>query len=486
MGVPVLGSLAVLARIDFDALVVAVGDNGTRAAITASPGGSEGRVCGGPPPFGAPWPAVSPSATVDGLCRGDRQHRLAHWLRGDPQYGLHRRPSHRPSATSLHVAPGVHMGGEVEDRRVAFIGIGAVVLPASADRRGQHRSGAGAVVTRDVPAGVTVTGAPARIVPPRLAVAGTSPRFASSSPHWTPLPSEQPDDHEPHLPLAARRRRHRARAPARGVRLQLDRAARARTSTRSSASSPKRSACRTRRRCRAARRRCTSRCSLLGVGPGDEVLTLDAHVRRHGQRRSPTSAPRPVFIDVSPDTWTMDPDLLEEELREPRRARPAAGRGDRRRPLRPVRRLRPDPRGLRALRRAAHRGRRRGARRHLRRAAGRLVRRVRGVLVQRQQDHHHQRRRHAGLGPPRPHRPRPPPGHPGPRAGAALRALGRSATTTGSATCWPRSAAASCRCCRRKIDAAPRDQRALPRALARPARARASCRRRPTAARTAG
>ena len=76
---------------------------------------------------------------------------------------------------------------------------------------------------------------------------------------------------------------------------------------------------------------------------------------------------------------------------------------------------------------------------------------MRGVLVQRQQDHHHQRRRHAGVAPPRHRRAGAPPGHAGARAGAALRALGRSASTTGSATCSPRSAAASSRRCRDKI-----------------------------------
>jgi pyridoxal phosphate-dependent aminotransferase EpsN len=53
---------------------------------------------------------------------------------------------------------------------------------------------------------------------------------------------------------------------------------------------------------------------LLGVGPGDDViaptLTFAATVNAIAYVGA-----TPVLVDVSPDTWTMDPDLLEEELR---------------------------------------------------------------------------------------------------------------------------------------------------------------------------
>jgi sugar O-acyltransferase (sialic acid O-acetyltransferase NeuD family) len=61
----------------------------------------------------------------------------------------------------VHIAPGVHMGGEVRVEEGAFLGIGAAVLPRI--RIGAWSTvGAGAVVIRDVPAGVTVVGNPAR------------------------------------------------------------------------------------------------------------------------------------------------------------------------------------------------------------------------------------------------------------------------------------------------------------------------------------
>ena len=91
---------------------------------------------------------------------------------------------------------------------------------------------------------------------------------------------------------------------------------------------------------------------LLGVGPGDEVLvsTLTFAATANaiiyvGARRSSSTANR--------QTWNMDPGLLAEELD----ACADAGKLPKAvivgRPLRPVRRLRSDPGGLRALRGAA-------------------------------------------------------------------------------------------------------------------------------------
>jgi dTDP-4-amino-4,6-dideoxygalactose transaminase len=63
----------------------------------------------------------------------------------------------------------------------------------------------------------------------------------------------------------------------------------------------------------------------LGVGAGDEVLVSTLTFAATANAVAYVGA-TPVFIDASPATWTLDPDLLEEELEQRARngRRPAA------------------------------------------------------------------------------------------------------------------------------------------------------------------
>ena len=76
---------------------------------------------------------------------------------------------HAAIGDHVHIAPGVHLGGEVRVGDGALVGIGAVVLPR-VSIGAWCTVGAGAIVTRDVPPGVTVAGAPARPLPVRETV----------------------------------------------------------------------------------------------------------------------------------------------------------------------------------------------------------------------------------------------------------------------------------------------------------------------------
>jgi len=59
----------------------------------------------------------------------------------------------------------------------------------------------------------------------------------------------------------------------------------------------------------------------LGVGRGDEVVTSTMTFAATANAITYVGA-APAFVDVSPDTWTLDPDLLDEDLA----ARARAGR----------------------------------------------------------------------------------------------------------------------------------------------------------------
>jgi sugar O-acyltransferase (sialic acid O-acetyltransferase NeuD family) len=159
LGIRVLGPITAIARIEHDAIVVAVGDNVRRAHL-------HDRLGNLPRRFAV---ARHPTAVVGcGASVGDGTMVCTRAVvgcasavgRGVILNTACTIDHHAQIGDFVHVAPGVHLGGDVSVGAGSLIGIGAVVLPG-VSIGSRAVVGAGAVVTRDVPDCATVVGVPA-------------------------------------------------------------------------------------------------------------------------------------------------------------------------------------------------------------------------------------------------------------------------------------------------------------------------------------
>lgn len=167
LGKPVLGPVAAIPRIEHDGLIVAIGENSLRARLHARIGNHVRFAI-----------ARHPSALIArGATVGDGSMICARVVigcgsrvgRGVILNTACTVDHHAWLDDFVHVAPGVHLGGDVSVGRGTLLGIGAVVLPGISI--GAHAVvGAGAVVTRDVADGAMVVGVPAVAI--RTVVAG--------------------------------------------------------------------------------------------------------------------------------------------------------------------------------------------------------------------------------------------------------------------------------------------------------------------------
>lgn len=158
-GARVLGPIDALAATPHDAVVVAIGDNKTRAAVYARLGAAGERFAS----------AIHPSAVISEdaalgngvmICAGvivNTGTRIGNNVILNTACTV---DHHTVIGDHAHIAPGVHMGGEVRIGDRALVGIGAVVMPRKRIGAGST-VGAGSVVTRDVEPDLTVVGVPA-------------------------------------------------------------------------------------------------------------------------------------------------------------------------------------------------------------------------------------------------------------------------------------------------------------------------------------
>lgn len=166
LGIPVLGSLQSLPSIPHDGVIVAIGENQTRARIAASLLARQEVLVS----------AVHPQAVIGTgvrigagsmICAGVVVNACTDIGEGVILNTGCTVDHHCVIGSYSHIAPGVHLGGEVIIAECALIGIGAIVLP---HRRVGARAvvGGGAAVIDDVPADSRVVGVPARCIVPDL------------------------------------------------------------------------------------------------------------------------------------------------------------------------------------------------------------------------------------------------------------------------------------------------------------------------------
>jgi sugar O-acyltransferase (sialic acid O-acetyltransferase NeuD family) len=158
MGVPVVGSCSDFAKVGAARAIIAIGSNAARRKIASLNPAAE-------------WVhAFHRTAWVDASARVGQGSVVFAGAVVQPDAVIGAHCIINTSATVdhdcvirdfVHLAPGVHLAGDVSIEEGAFLGVGACVIPGIKIGRGAV-VGAGAVVIRDVRDGATVIGVPAR------------------------------------------------------------------------------------------------------------------------------------------------------------------------------------------------------------------------------------------------------------------------------------------------------------------------------------
>ena len=162
LGIPVVAPIEQISEYPSQPTVIAIGENGKRRCIAER--------------YDLPWMSIiHPRAFVDASVRiGRGTVVLAQTVvQVDSVLGDHVIINHAATVDHdctigdySHLAPGVHLAGEVTVREEVLLGVGTVVAPRVLIGQGSV-VGAGAAVIRDLPPGIVAVGVPARVVKSR-------------------------------------------------------------------------------------------------------------------------------------------------------------------------------------------------------------------------------------------------------------------------------------------------------------------------------
>lgn len=160
LGLPVLGTIDRLTEVPHDAVIIAIGDNRKRSALykALEDRGERFATARHPGTTIAPDVRIGPGSMISaGVIVNPGSAIGADVILNTGSTADH----HNRIGNHAHIAPGVHMGGGVTVDEGVLVGIGATVMPCR--RIGAWSVvGAGAVVVRDIPPGLTVIGVPAQ------------------------------------------------------------------------------------------------------------------------------------------------------------------------------------------------------------------------------------------------------------------------------------------------------------------------------------
>jgi sugar O-acyltransferase (sialic acid O-acetyltransferase NeuD family) len=162
VGLPVMGNIAQVVDVPHEAVIVAIGDNGIRQRLfeRLRSQGEQFIVARHPSAVVAPDVSIGPGSMI---CAGAIVN-PGSTIGADVILNTGCTVDHHNRiGDHAHIAPGVHLGGEVEVGEGTLIGIGATVMPQRRVGR-QSVVSAGGLVHSDVGDRVIATGVPARVI----------------------------------------------------------------------------------------------------------------------------------------------------------------------------------------------------------------------------------------------------------------------------------------------------------------------------------
>lgn len=160
LDVPVRGATREIDKFPHDAVIIAIGDNRIRCRLQDRlvRAGEKFAIARHPSAVIAPDAIIEPGAMIcAGVVVNTGSKVGAHVILNTGSTIDH----HNEIGDCVHIAPGVHLGGEVTVKDGAFVGIGTTIIPRI--HIGEWcMIGAGSVVTKDIASHVTAVGVPAR------------------------------------------------------------------------------------------------------------------------------------------------------------------------------------------------------------------------------------------------------------------------------------------------------------------------------------